>query len=185
MRQSGLQHTWQRPSKVARHGRKTGTCYLTERCDTSLNQPSDGLLKSTSKSDYESRKEEITKQLVEAAEFAGFFTLVDHGITVEEIESQFAISKRFFNLPSEFKSKTPHDTKTNNGWEYKVRRHPNIEIHPTLPSAMIGTTSPKYRNIRPKGVSLASTEFGMAKRQRCSRLSSKYRGLHGKMCHYL
>ncbi|EON98461.1 putative leucoanthocyanidin dioxygenase protein [Phaeoacremonium minimum UCRPA7] len=71
--------------------------------------------------DYESRKEEITKQLVEAAEFAGFFTLVDHGITVEEIEAEFAISKKFFELPFEVKGKTPHDTKTNNGWEYKVR----------------------------------------------------------------
>jgi isopenicillin N synthase-like dioxygenase len=71
--------------------------------------------------DFSRRKEEITKRLVDAAENAGFFTLVDHGITVEEIESQFAISKAFFDLPAETKRKTAHDTKTNNGWEYMVR----------------------------------------------------------------
>jgi isopenicillin N synthase-like dioxygenase len=46
--------------------------------------------------------------------------LVDHGITIEEIEAQFAISKSFFDLPLEVKGKTPHDKSTNNGWEYKV-----------------------------------------------------------------
>ena len=70
--------------------------------------------------DFESRKEEITKELVEAAETAGFFTLVDHGITIDEIEAQFALSKKFFDLPQEVKAKIPHDIKTNNGWEYKV-----------------------------------------------------------------
>jgi len=75
----------------------------------------------TISTDYESRREEITKQLVEGAETAGFLTLVDHGITIEEIESQFAISKSFFDLPPEIKGKTPHQRETNNGWEYKVR----------------------------------------------------------------
>ena len=70
--------------------------------------------------DFEHRKGEITKQLIDAAEYAGFFTLVDHGISKEEIEAQFAISKAFFDLPAELKGKTPHDPKSNNGWEYKV-----------------------------------------------------------------
>lgn len=58
--------------------------------------------------------------MVDAAETAGFLTLVDHGITVAEIEKQFALSKEFFDLPAEVKGKTPHDNKSNNGWEYKV-----------------------------------------------------------------
>lgn len=62
-------------------------------------------------------------QLLNAAENAGFFTLVDHGISKEEIEAQFAISKAFFDLPAEDKAKTPHNPKTNNGWEYKVGGH--------------------------------------------------------------
>ncbi|EON97866.1 putative gibberellin 20- protein [Phaeoacremonium minimum UCRPA7] len=71
--------------------------------------------------DFEARKEQITKELVEAAETAGFFTLVDHGITIEEIESQFALSRKFFDLPQEIKARIPHDIRTNNGWEYKMR----------------------------------------------------------------
>ncbi|KAL2813468.1 iron/ascorbate family oxidoreductase [Aspergillus cavernicola] len=75
--------------------------------------------------DFDRRKEEITQQLIDAAENAGFFTLVDHGISKEEIDAQFAISKAFFNLPSEIKAKTPHDTTTNNGWEYKAQLRPS------------------------------------------------------------
>jgi isopenicillin N synthase-like dioxygenase len=71
--------------------------------------------------DFESRKEEITKQLVDAAENAGFLILVDHGISIKEIEAQFSISKAFFGLSPEIKGKTPHSRKDNNGWEYMVR----------------------------------------------------------------
>ncbi|KAJ5397852.1 hypothetical protein N7509_005965 [Penicillium cosmopolitanum] len=78
--------------------------------------------------DFEQRKDEITAQLIEAAEYAGFFTLVDHGISKEDIEAQFSISKAFFDLPADVKGKTPHDTKTNNGWEYKVRNSITIPV---------------------------------------------------------
>lgn len=73
--------------------------------------------------DFESRRDEIIKELVEAAETTGFFTLVDHGISIEEINAQFALSREYFNLPQEVKCKIPHDIKTNNGWEYKVRNN--------------------------------------------------------------
>jgi isopenicillin N synthase-like dioxygenase len=79
----------------------------------------------TEKPDFENRKEEITKQLVEAAELAGFFTLVDHGITKDEIESEFKVSREFFALPPEVKGKTPHSTSDNNGWEYKAQLRPS------------------------------------------------------------
>jgi isopenicillin N synthase-like dioxygenase len=71
-------------------------------------------------SDFEQRRDEITAKLIEAAENDGFFTLVDHGISKSEIEAQFSISKTFFDLPAEIKSKTAHDPITNSGWEYKV-----------------------------------------------------------------
>lgn len=58
--------------------------------------------------------------MIEAAEHAGFFMLIDHGISKEDIEAQFAISRAFFDLPMDVKAKTPHDTTSNNGWEYKV-----------------------------------------------------------------
>ncbi|KKK21936.1 hypothetical protein AOCH_000175 [Aspergillus ochraceoroseus] len=79
------------------------------------------LVPTISLKDYESRQAEIEAQLVAAAENTGFFSLVDHGITVEEIEGMFALSKRFFDLPKEVKAKTSYDVSTNNGWEYKAQ----------------------------------------------------------------
>lgn len=70
--------------------------------------------------DFENRRDEVQEQLVSAAEGAGFLTLVDHGITIEEIEAQFEISKKFFALPMEIKAQIPHSIDTNNGWEHKV-----------------------------------------------------------------
>ncbi|KAF9883888.1 hypothetical protein FE257_002682 [Aspergillus nanangensis] len=83
---------------------------------------------SISLKDFESRKEEITKQLVEAAETAGFLSLVDHGITVEEIDRQFAISRVFFDLPADVKARIPHNLHTNNGWEYKSQIRPSTGV---------------------------------------------------------
>ena len=79
-------------------------------------------------SDFENRKEEITRQLVDAAENTGFFTLVDHALSVEEIEAQFAISKSFFALPSEVKRKTKHDPKTALGYENKASRSFTLQL---------------------------------------------------------
>ncbi|KAJ5635896.1 uncharacterized protein N7484_009209 [Penicillium longicatenatum] len=81
--------------------------------------------------DFDKRKEDITTQLIEAAEHAGFFMLIDHGISKEEIEAQFAISKAFFDLPMETKAKTPHDTASNNGWEYKASKKMSAQLRPS------------------------------------------------------
>jgi isopenicillin N synthase-like dioxygenase len=98
--------------------------------------------------DFGNRREEITKQLLEAAEYAGFFTLVDHGISEEEIESQFAISKSYFGLPADVKGKIPHDTKTNNGWEYKVRRlSERIGDHLLTAFVTLGSTAGEHRDL--------------------------------------
>ncbi|KAL4783764.1 hypothetical protein BJX76DRAFT_348322 [Aspergillus varians] len=78
--------------------------------------------------DYEGRREEITQQLVDAAETAGFLTLVDHGITVEEINTQFALSKAFFDLPRDVKAQIPHNLITNNGWEYYSQIRPSTGL---------------------------------------------------------
>jgi isopenicillin N synthase-like dioxygenase len=69
---------------------------------------------------------------VEAAETAGFLTLVDHGITIDEIEAQFALSKTFFDLPQEAKAKIPHNLITNNGWEYYVSSNISVQLDITL-----------------------------------------------------
>lgn len=132
--------------------------------------------------DFNNRKDEIREQLVHAAETAGFLTLVDHGISVEEIEAQFAISKSFFGLPKETKGRTPHSTETNNGWEYKV----DPLFHPPFESSCwylwSGTTQAKYWNVWSKGISLAATPFRMAKWWRCTRILDNNNALHGQMC---
>ena len=87
-----------------------------------LSTMAERLVPKISLKDFDNRKDEIREQLIRAAETAGFLTLVDHGISAEEIEAQFSISKAFFALPKETKGKTPHSTVTNNGWEYKVRK---------------------------------------------------------------
>lgn len=53
--------------------------------------------------DYDTRKVEIQKQLVAAAEEVGFFVVTDHGLKPEDIEAHFARAKRFFALPEETK----------------------------------------------------------------------------------
>lgn len=80
-----------------------------------------GFITTDTHSDFESRKEEIIQKLLEASETIGFFSLVDHGITIDEINAQFELSKKYFDLPPEVKGRIPHAIETNNGWEYKVR----------------------------------------------------------------
>ncbi|KAJ6083668.1 hypothetical protein N7467_007803 [Penicillium canescens] len=83
------------------------------------------LIPAISLKDFDKHKDYITQQLIEAAEHTGFFTLVDHDISKEEIEAQFAISRAFFDLPAEVKARTPHDNISNNGWEYKAQLRPS------------------------------------------------------------
>ena len=71
--------------------------------------------------DFDARREEITTQLVEAAENSGFFMLIDHGISIEEINYQFGISKSFFDQTKDVKSRTPYDLNFGLGWEYKAQ----------------------------------------------------------------
>ncbi|KAL2833708.1 hypothetical protein BDW59DRAFT_168799 [Aspergillus cavernicola] len=73
---------------------------------------------------FENRKDEIGKELVDAAENIGFFTVVDHVLSVEEIEEQFAVSKRYFSQPYEKKMTIPHDTNTSLGYERNGQYRP-------------------------------------------------------------
>lgn len=44
--------------------------------------------------DFENRREEIVKDLMEAAEDIGFFYIVNHGLPQEVVDGQFANVKR-------------------------------------------------------------------------------------------
>ena len=87
---------------------------------------------------------------MEAAETAGFFTLIDHGITIDEINAQFALSEKYFALPAEVKGRIPHSIKTNNGYEYKVSGlDPGLltwYMSETLPNIVVGTNPSEHRD---------------------------------------
>lgn len=73
---------------------------------------------------YEDRIDEITKELCEAAEQVGFFSLVDHGISKSDVEDMFALSEAFFALPDEVKATVPWNPQ-NVGWEKKSQVRPS------------------------------------------------------------
>ncbi len=62
--------------------------------------------------DFDNRVDQITADLVEAAENVGFFCVVDHGISPQEVDDIFAQSARFFSLPDDTKAKVPNGSTT-------------------------------------------------------------------------
>ncbi len=75
--------------------------------------------------DFDTRIDEVTQQLVDAAEHEGFFTIVDHGISPAEIDDIFADSARFFSLDDSIKAKVPFSSKHNAGWERNSQIRPS------------------------------------------------------------
>ncbi|KAI5779131.1 hypothetical protein EDC01DRAFT_320023 [Geopyxis carbonaria] len=79
--------------------------------------------------DFESRREEIAKQLLDAAENTGFFVLVNQeSPSPAEIEEMFEISKTFFDLPASSKSRYAHNRADNAGWEFKSQIRPSTGL---------------------------------------------------------
>ncbi|KAL3427921.1 2OG-Fe(II)oxygenase superfamily protein [Phlyctema vagabunda] len=74
--------------------------------------------------DFPNRVDEITSQLITAAETDGFFGLINHGIPAAEIESMFETSASFFALPDSTKAQVPFTTK-NAGWEKNAQIRPS------------------------------------------------------------
>jgi isopenicillin N synthase-like dioxygenase len=74
--------------------------------------------------DFENRMDEITAALIHAAENVGFFTLVDHGLSKDDIDTMFATSKSFFDLPDETKATVPWNS-NNVGWEKNSQIRPS------------------------------------------------------------
>jgi len=74
--------------------------------------------------DFNYRVEDITAQLVHAAETDGFWSLTDTGISATEIDHIFSVSERFFALPDTTKSTVPF-THRNVGWEKNGQVRPS------------------------------------------------------------
>lgn len=74
--------------------------------------------------DFESRIDEVTQEICDAAENVGFFSIVDHGIAPDEVKSAFATSEAFFSLPDEIKATVPWNP-NNVGWEKNSQIRPS------------------------------------------------------------
>ncbi|CAI7668522.1 unnamed protein product [Penicillium viridicatum] len=74
--------------------------------------------------DFEDRIEEITDQLIQAAENVRFFTLIDRGIFKDHVGSMFAILKSFFDLPDDVKATVPWNP-NNVGWKKNSQFRPS------------------------------------------------------------
>ena len=75
--------------------------------------------------DFNSRVNEITQELVDAAENHGFFCIVDHGISRESIDGIFDQSSRFFSQADNVKSRVPFSPQHNAGWEKNAQIRPS------------------------------------------------------------
>ena len=75
--------------------------------------------------DFDARIDEITKELVDAAENVGFFCIVDHGIPRSSVDNIFDQSARFFNQPDNVKAHVPFSPQHNAGWEKNSQIRPS------------------------------------------------------------
>lgn len=75
--------------------------------------------------DFENREDEINKEIIEAAKGPGFFVLVDHGISVEEINEMFKLSQSYFALPDNVKAENALVPEKNVGWEKQAQIRPS------------------------------------------------------------
>ncbi|KAK8237576.1 hypothetical protein IWZ00DRAFT_518988 [Phyllosticta capitalensis] len=86
--------------------------------------------------DFDERVDVITTQLVDAAENVGFFSVVDHGIPVDDIDSMFNTAEAFFRLPDEVKATVPWNAQ-NVGWEKNSQVRPSTGVADTKESYQI------------------------------------------------
>lgn len=75
--------------------------------------------------DFSARKAEIADAIWSASCDIGFFQVTGHDIPQELVDSAFAISERFFDLPMESKEKLTMEPGSNAGWEFRAQVRPS------------------------------------------------------------
>lgn len=75
--------------------------------------------------DFDERIDEITAEVVNAAENVGFFCVVDHDISPAAVDAIFKQSARFFNQPDDIKVRVPFSPQHNAGWEKNAQIRPS------------------------------------------------------------
>ncbi|KAF3200689.1 hypothetical protein TWF106_003185 [Orbilia oligospora] len=79
--------------------------------------------------DWDNRKNEIQKEIMNAAENVGFFIIKDQDSPSKaDIEEAFRISEFFFRLPEDVKSRTPFIREQNTGWEKRAQIRPSTNL---------------------------------------------------------
>lgn len=103
-------------------------------------------------SQFETRRDQITEQLWQAATKVGFFQLVNHGLEVQAREA-FALSEAFFAQPTELKQRFPLKKGLNAGWEFMSQVRPSTGTADQKESYQI--TLPHMDGLWPNQVELA------------------------------
>ena len=74
---------------------------------------------------FDTRVDDITKEVISAAEDNGFFCVVDHEISPELVNRTFGDSVAFFSLDDSTKSRVPFSANHNAGWEQNSQKRPS------------------------------------------------------------
>ncbi len=104
--------------------------------------------------DFAARKSEIADQLWDAASQFGFFQIVNHGLSVAEIEQAFTLAERFFALPSAVKAQYP--LRHNAGWEFMAQVRPSTGTPDNKESYQV--TLPRMDGLWPTDAEIAGFE---------------------------
>jgi len=76
--------------------------------------------------DLSKSDDECLSEILRACEEIGFFKLINHGISEEDIDYMFGLNKQFMQLPQEVKEAScPFDRDEIRGYEYKKQVHPS------------------------------------------------------------
>lgn len=82
-------------------------------------------IRSIDLADFDERRTAIDEEIWSAATDIGFFQVTGHGIEQPNIDAAFALSERFFALPTDVKQRRPLRSGTNSGWEFKTQNRPS------------------------------------------------------------
>ncbi|KAJ3712489.1 hypothetical protein C8R42DRAFT_728012 [Lentinula raphanica] len=79
--------------------------------------------------DFDTRKDQIGKELIAAAENVGFFILVDQERpSKQDIQRMFDLSTKYFALPDTTKGRWPFIREQNTGWEKDAQIRPSTGV---------------------------------------------------------
>lgn len=112
--------------------------------------------------DFDRRRDEIAKEILSAAENVGFFSLCDQEEpTLQDIEQQFRMSQKFFDLPDSEKAKVALEKEFNRGWEKQSEKRIHVEFpdYKETLSLQLQTSDSTWPKL--EGFQQQSYDFGM------------------------